>query len=181
MRVAASAAIVDAEPLGDDALEVDPSPAHDAFLLAIRTRLDDGRELDELLSRQARLGTCRPIVDEAIRPSGVEAMNPIAQRLPIHAADPGRRARSIPSRTAANDRSRGSGSSPSNDGPAPEDRQPNSPLAISPLTASPNPPCQLNQKDGDPGIPVSQPAEPWYNAWVTTFSARRRLEGHLDT
>src|SRR5271170_1021023 len=84
--------IVDAEPLGDDALEVDPSPAHDAVLLAIRTYLDDGRELDQLLSRQARLGTLRPIVDEPFRPSGVEAMNPIAQRLPVHAADPGRRA-----------------------------------------------------------------------------------------
>ncbi len=36
---------VDAEPLGDDALEVEPTPAHDAVLLPIRTRLDDLREL----------------------------------------------------------------------------------------------------------------------------------------
>ena len=82
----------DAEPLGDDALEVDPSPAHDAVLLAIRTGLDDHGELGQLLSRQARLGTLRPIVDEPFRPSGVKAMNPIAQRLPVHAANPGRRA-----------------------------------------------------------------------------------------
>ena len=36
---------VDAEPLGDDALEVDPPPAHDAVLLTIRPGLDDLREL----------------------------------------------------------------------------------------------------------------------------------------
>ena len=41
--------IVDAEPLGDDALEVDPSPAHDAVLLAIRPGLDDRGELGQLL------------------------------------------------------------------------------------------------------------------------------------
>jgi len=35
---------VDAEPLGDDALEVDPTPAHDAVLLTIRARLDDLRD-----------------------------------------------------------------------------------------------------------------------------------------
>ena len=34
---------VDAEPLGDDALEVEPTPAHDAVDLTIRTRLDDLR------------------------------------------------------------------------------------------------------------------------------------------
>ena len=36
---------LDAEPLGNDALEVDPPPAHDFVLLTIRTRLDDLREL----------------------------------------------------------------------------------------------------------------------------------------
>ena len=58
---------VDAEPLGDDAFEVEPTPAHDAVLLAIRTRLDDLRELSPLLRRKARLGTRRPVVDEALR------------------------------------------------------------------------------------------------------------------
>ena len=48
---------VDAEPIGDDALEVDPTPAHDAVDLTIRTRLDDLRELSRLLRRKARLGT----------------------------------------------------------------------------------------------------------------------------
>jgi hypothetical protein len=36
---------LDAEPLGDDPLEVDSALAHDAVLLTIRTRLDDLREL----------------------------------------------------------------------------------------------------------------------------------------
>ena len=55
----------DAEPLGDDPLEVDPPPAHDPVLLTIRTSLDDLRELSQLLLRQARLGTS---VQLSIRP-----------------------------------------------------------------------------------------------------------------
>ena len=43
---------LDPEPLGDDALEVDPTPAHDAVLLTIWTRLDDLRELSQLLRRK---------------------------------------------------------------------------------------------------------------------------------
>jgi hypothetical protein len=39
---------VDAEPLGDDALEVDPPPAHDAVLLTIRASLDDLGQLSQL-------------------------------------------------------------------------------------------------------------------------------------
>ena len=58
---------VDPEPLGDDPLEVDPPPAHDAVPLAIRAGLDDLRELGQLLRRQTRLGTLRPIVDEPVR------------------------------------------------------------------------------------------------------------------
>ena len=54
---------------------------------AIRTRLDDLRELSQLLRRQARLGTFGPVVDEPLRTSRVEAMDPVAQRLAVHAAD----------------------------------------------------------------------------------------------
>jgi hypothetical protein len=39
---------VDAEPLGDDALEVDPPQAHDAVLLTIRASLDDLGQLSQL-------------------------------------------------------------------------------------------------------------------------------------
>ena len=58
---------VDAEPLGDDTLEVEPTPAHDAVLLTIRAGFDYLRELGQLLHRKARLGTLRPAVDEALR------------------------------------------------------------------------------------------------------------------
>jgi hypothetical protein len=54
---------VDAEPLSDDALEVNATPAHDAVDLPVRTRFDDLRELSQLLRRKARLGTFSPVVD----------------------------------------------------------------------------------------------------------------------
>jgi hypothetical protein len=97
---------VDAEPLGDDALEVEPTPAHDPVLLTIRPGRDDLRKLGPLLLRQARLGTRRPVVDEALRTRPVEAMTQSRSVWrsipPIFAAEP----RSMPSRTAASDRSR---------------------------------------------------------------------------
>ena len=83
---------LDAEPLGDGALEVHPAPTHDAVLLAIGASLDRDGKLGQLLGRQTGPGTVRPIVDEPIRSGGVEAMDPVAPRLPIHAADLGRRA-----------------------------------------------------------------------------------------
>src|SRR5271155_2518138 len=78
---------VDAEPLGDDALEIDPSPADNAVLLTIGAGLDDPGEFSPLLGRQARLRTLGPVVEEPVRARGVEAMNPVAQRLPVHPAD----------------------------------------------------------------------------------------------
>jgi hypothetical protein len=78
---------VHAEPLGDDTLEVEPTPAHDAVDLTIRTRLDDLRELSQLLRRKARLGTLRPVVEQSLGPGSVEAMDPVAERLAVHTAD----------------------------------------------------------------------------------------------
>src|ERR1700679_618375 len=78
---------VDAEPLGDDVLEVDTPPAHNAVLFPIGACFHDLRERGHLLLRQTRLGPFGPTVDEPIRPRGVEAMNPIAKRLAIHAAN----------------------------------------------------------------------------------------------
>ena len=97
---------VDAEPLGDDAFVVEPTPAHDAVLLTIWTRLDDLRELSQLLRRKARLGTRRPVVDEALQTRGVkrwtQSRSVWRSIPPIFAAEP----RSMPSLTAASDRSR---------------------------------------------------------------------------
>jgi hypothetical protein len=53
---------VDAEPLGDDALEVEPTPAYDAVRLAIRTGLDDLRKLGHLLGRKPGLRAFRPVI-----------------------------------------------------------------------------------------------------------------------
>jgi hypothetical protein len=78
---------VDAEPFGDDTLEIDAPPPDDAIFLPVRAGLNDLRKLSQLFFRQARLGTFRPVVDEAVRTRSVEAMNPVAQRLAIHAAD----------------------------------------------------------------------------------------------
>ena len=76
---------VDAEPFGDHALEIDAPSADDAIFLTVRPSLHDLRELSQLFRRQARLGTFRAGVDEALWPQSVEAMNPVAQRLAIHA------------------------------------------------------------------------------------------------
>src|SRR5580700_9364409 len=82
---------VDAEPFGNDTLEIDAPPPDDAISFTVRAGLNDLRKLSQLFFRQARLGTFRPVVDEALWPRSVEAMNPVAQRLAIHAADLRRR------------------------------------------------------------------------------------------
>src|ERR1700677_2238298 len=66
---------IDAEPFGNDTLEIDAPPPDDAVDFTIRAGLDDLRELSQLLRRQARLGTFCAVVDEALRPRSVEAMN----------------------------------------------------------------------------------------------------------
>src|SRR5271170_3478317 len=78
---------VDAEPLGDDPLEIDAPPPDEAIFLTLRANLDDLRELSQLLRRQTRLGTVRPVVQQTFRTSSVEPMDPVAQRLPVHTAD----------------------------------------------------------------------------------------------
>ena len=119
---------VDAEPFGDDALEVDPPPAHDAVPLAIRTGLDDPGELSQLLFRQAGLGALGPVVEQTFRTSSVEAVNPVAQRLAVHAADLRRLAAFHP---VANRRQRQKPPALVDvAAQAPEAPQPNSPLAI---------------------------------------------------
>src|SRR3974390_588069 len=92
---------LDAEPFGDDAFEVDPTPAHDAVLLTIRAGFDDLRELSQLLRRKPRLGTFRPVVDEALGTPRIEAMDPVTQGLAVHASDLRRSApiHSIPDRS----------------------------------------------------------------------------------
>src|SRR6202042_2511849 len=63
---------VDAEPLGDDAFEVKPTQTPRPVFLTSRARLDELRELSQLVRRKARLGTIRPVVDEALRTRPIE-------------------------------------------------------------------------------------------------------------
>src|SRR5271155_2281590 len=93
--------VVDAEALGDDPLEIDPSPAHHAVDFPLRHRLDDPGELGQLIRQEARLRTARPIVEEGFWSRIVEAMNPVAQGLAIHSADLGGLAavHSVPNRS----------------------------------------------------------------------------------
>jgi ATP-dependent exoDNAse (exonuclease V) alpha subunit len=79
---------VDAEPLGDDTLEIDTPPAHDAVSLALRASLGDPRKLGHLLGRKPGLRAFRPVIEKPLRTRGVEAVNPVAKRLAVHAADP---------------------------------------------------------------------------------------------
>jgi len=79
--------IRDAEALGDDALQINPAPTHDAVHEAIRARLDDFRELRLLRVRQpSRLVPAPPIL-EPFGTALVEPVDPVPQCLTIHAAD----------------------------------------------------------------------------------------------
>ena len=63
---------VDPEPLNDDALEIDPPPAHDAIFLPIRANFHDLRECGHLLFRQPRLRTFGPVVQEPVGPEALK-------------------------------------------------------------------------------------------------------------
>ena len=56
----------------------------------VRPRLDDLGESGQLLGRKPRRRALRTNVHQPIRAFGVEAVNPVTQRLPIHSANPRR-------------------------------------------------------------------------------------------
>ena len=78
---------VDAKAIGDHALEIEAPPSHDAVDFAVRARFDDRRQFSQLRRRQAPLPPARPMVQEPIRPSSIEPVNPVAKLLSVHAAD----------------------------------------------------------------------------------------------
>src|SRR5512134_620845 len=78
-----------AEALLDEAAQVDAAPAHDTVHLGIGPVVDDRAHLLLLFRSELRLAPRRLAVDQPIRPPGVDGVHPIAQRLPIHAANPG--------------------------------------------------------------------------------------------
>jgi hypothetical protein len=56
----------------------------------VRAGFDKLRQFRLLLRREARRLALRPAIFQTIRPMLVKAMDPVAQRLAIHAADPRR-------------------------------------------------------------------------------------------
>ena len=82
--------VVHAEPLGDQALQVHPPPAHDTMHGPIRAGLDKLGQLGLLRGGEAGRIAFRPGVREPVRTVRVEAVHPVAQGLPVHAADAGR-------------------------------------------------------------------------------------------
>ncbi len=60
------------------------------MLSPVRAGLDEMRELGTLLSRKTRRRTLRPAVQKTLGTMLVEAVDPVAKRLPVHTADPGR-------------------------------------------------------------------------------------------
>ena len=64
----------------DDALEVDPAPAHGAVDFVVRADLTDLGELRQLIRQLARRRTARPVVGEPIWP---EAVKQCVNRRPI--------------------------------------------------------------------------------------------------
>jgi hypothetical protein len=76
-----------AEALGDEALQVDPAPAHDAMHGPIRADLDDLGQFGPLLDGQAGRMALGPGVLQPVRATLVEAVDPVAQGLAVHAAD----------------------------------------------------------------------------------------------
>ena len=100
--------VVHVEAFLDDALQVDAPPAHDAVNGGVRTLLDDCGQVGLLLGRQPRWWSRRPLIEKTIGAGRVEPVNPVAQRLAVHAANP-RGIGSVhpfPSRTAAIEKSR---------------------------------------------------------------------------
>src|SRR5208282_4565314 len=79
--------IVNAEPFLNHAFQVDPPPADHAILLPIRPSLDDLGKGGQLFRRQPRRLALGANIFEPVRALRVEAMNPVAQRLTIHAAN----------------------------------------------------------------------------------------------
>lgn len=83
--------IDDTETFLDHPLQVDPAPADNAVDRAVGPGFDDGGEGRDLVDRKPRRMAFATDVHQPVGAVLVEAMNPVAQRLTVHAADPGGR------------------------------------------------------------------------------------------
>lgn len=96
----------DAEALLDHALQINPAPAHHTVTLPIGPGLDQGLQFGLLCSVQTAGRPRMLMIAQAIRPFGIEAVDPVPQRLAVHAAHAGRIRPVAPSRIDARARSR---------------------------------------------------------------------------
>ena len=79
-------------PAGHDhVLQVDTAPAHHPVALEFGAGLDQRRQLGFLLGGQPSRCSRRLAVDQSLGTCGIEAVYPVAQGLPIHRANLGRR------------------------------------------------------------------------------------------
>lgn len=76
-----------AEALGDQLLEVDPAPAHDTMHGPIWTGLDELGQFGLLVRGEAGRVALGADVLQPLRAALVEAVNPVAQGLAVHAAE----------------------------------------------------------------------------------------------
>jgi hypothetical protein len=75
--------VADTPAILDQLLQINAAPAHHAIALRFRTGIDQRRQF--CLLRRAQLGfrTRRLAIDQPSRTRGIEAVHPLAQRLPI--------------------------------------------------------------------------------------------------
>jgi len=79
--------IIDTKAILDDALEIDPPPAHDAVFFPVGAGFDNRSQLLLLCWRQARRRPFRPIIEQPVGAVPIETMHPIAQSLAVHPAN----------------------------------------------------------------------------------------------
>ena len=80
----------DAEALPDHALQINPAPAHHTVTLPIGPGLDQRLQFGLLCPVQTAGWSRMLIIAQAIRPFSIEAVDPVPQRLAVHAAHAGR-------------------------------------------------------------------------------------------
>ena len=83
--------VMGAEVVFDPRRQINPPPPHHPVYLGIGTALHNRRQALQLRRRQLHRRPGQGAVDQAFRPFGVEAVNPVAQGLAVHAAKTGRR------------------------------------------------------------------------------------------
>src|SRR4029078_6228840 len=81
---------IETEALSENTLQVDAAPAYAPILLRVGAGLDKLLQCFFLLVGELRRPPGRLDVHQTLRPGLVEAVRPVPQPLPVHAADPRR-------------------------------------------------------------------------------------------